>query len=224
MRIQSAFGLTALAMLLACPALPCAAQESPQASVARAAEEAQRSLQALRQLTTPETFKGLGFQSPDEVLEAQLDSPLPVFMVPLNRLKEYQPGADPNSLLDDTRHLIYPVTVKGQLRSGLTLRELNGEWQVASFGKPTLTRALIEARTAQMTESKSPAQAFFAVEIPALHDYFIARRSEGNLFLTPAITDPAHNLTAARTLDARQVFATLALAARELRTGPFISD
>ncbi len=50
-----------LAMMVVMQSTSASAAESPQA----ATEEAQRSLAALQEITTEQTYKGLGFESPE---------------------------------------------------------------------------------------------------------------------------------------------------------------
>jgi hypothetical protein len=205
-----------LAMQLASPS----SAQTPQA----AHDEAQRSLATLQSLATTQTYKGLGFESLQETKSASLGQPLRVFMVGLDALRDYQPQTDPNKMLMDVHQLIYPVVVGGQQRSSVTLREVEGKWQVASFGKPTLTKALVQMRQRQIESARVPAESLFAVNIPALNLSFLGRRSDGTLLLTPLVSDAALKLEEGQPQDAKAVFEALAPRARELKTGPYIAD
>jgi hypothetical protein len=220
MRIQFPFETAGMAYLIFCCTLPAMAQGIPQTSIEKANEQARHSLQVLQQIAAPE----IGFKSKEEARGAQLGTPLRIFMVGLDKLKEYQSGVDPNSLLNDTHHVIYPVSVNGEHRSSITLHEVNGEWQIGSVGKPNFSKSLAEALDAQVAETKAPATEFFEVEIPALRAFFLGRRQGSDLLLTPLHDDPALKLTAGRTVDAKDVFHALAPAARERKTGPYSSD
>jgi hypothetical protein len=222
--MRSAFLILASAVAVAIGALSSRSQELPQASVEKANEQALRWLENLQKVITPETYKALGFESVEEAHRAKLGSPLPVFMVRLDRLKEYNKETDPNSLLDYTHHIIFPVNVGGVQRTGLTLKEKDGQWQLASFGRPSFTKALTRTLQTEADSSKSLPESFFVVEIPALHDYFIARRSDNNLLLSMAIGDSSQKLPLISNMNARQVFTTLAPDAREVRMEPFTSD
>ena len=209
-----------LAMMVVMQSTSASAAESPQA----ATEEAQRSLAALQEITTEQTYKGLGFESPEEVKSATLGSPLQVFTVRLDALRDYQPQTDPNSLLVDSHQIIYPVIVGGQQRSSMTMRELDGKWQVASFGKPTLTKALVQTRQRHIESTKVPIESVFVVNIPALNLHFIGRRDGSALLLTPLASDPSLKVEEGQSIEAQAVFNTLAPRARELKTGPYIAD
>jgi hypothetical protein len=203
-------------------ATPSAAQQPAQVPSA-AIEEAQRSLRVLQRLETGrDHYKGLGFASRDEAKSAALSEPMRLFVVPLDRLKEYQPGGDPNRLLVDSNRLIFPVNVGGEHRSSLTLLLQDGKWQVVSFGRPALTKALSDLRLKQATATRAAANTFFAVHVPALRHYFIARREGAALLLAPLLADAALGWEAGQEIDAQRAFAALAPQAKELPTGPEI--
>src|SRR4249920_1258685 len=68
---------------------------------------AAQSLQTFGKLITKDNYKELGFDSVEEVVEARLGAPLAIFFVRLDRLREYQPGSDPNTLLADSAQVYY---------------------------------------------------------------------------------------------------------------------
>jgi len=72
---------------------------------------------AFTALVTEEDFAALGFESLEEVADAQLGEPLQVSAVPLDRLKEFTPETDPNELLVEANRIIYPVTVNEEVCS-----------------------------------------------------------------------------------------------------------
>jgi hypothetical protein len=220
MRIQFPFEIAGMATVILCSTMPVIAQDISKASIEKANEQARLSLQVLQHIVTPE----IGFSSKEEARGAQLGTPLRVFMVGLDKLKDFQASVEPNSLLNDTHQLIYPVSVNGEHRSSVTLHEINGEWQIGSFGKPYFSKSLGQVLDAQLAETKYPAAEFFVVEIPALRTFFLARHHGSDLLLTPLHDDTAHKLTAGRTVDAKEVFGSLAPSARERKTGPYMSD
>lgn len=222
--------------------LSCLAQVKPQSPVAsqgemqrpsvelerpvpmEAHQEAQRSLPELRKLVTEETYGRLGLESPAEINAASLGSAIRVFMVRLDHLQQFTPERSVAELLVDTKQVIYPVTVQGQVRSGVTMRNVEGKWQVASFGRPAFTRALSEIRQRQSETTKSPSESFFEVRIPALNLSFIGQQARGRLLLTSVTTDARFKLEAGQTMDAQQIFSVIAPYARQLKTGPYLSD
>jgi hypothetical protein len=222
MRHMVALEIAAIALLLYQPVV-ASAQLKPAEIPKEAQDEAQRSLPVLHQMVTPETYKNLGFQSVDEASRATLGAPMRVLMVPLDRLKEYQPGAKIEEMLQDTNEVRYPVSVDGQVRTSVVMRQIEGKWQVARFGRPALTQSLDLVRKRVVT-AETPAEATFEVNIPALNLYFLGREVGSNLMLTSAVDDPRFDLKQGEEVDAQQVFSKIAPYARELKTGPYISD
>ena len=71
----------------------------------------------------------MGFESPGEVHEAKLGRPFQNFRVRLDQLQKYQQGSDPNKLLSGGNQFVYPILVKGQVRSSITVGEIKGIWK-----------------------------------------------------------------------------------------------
>lgn len=163
-------------------------------------EAAQKSLDAFRDLVTEDDFAALGFESLEEVADAQLGEPLQVSMVPLDRLKEFTQETDPNELLQDASRVIYPVTVRDEVRCSLEIGPIEGGWQGTTFGSPELIRPLAEQRAGAED---------FVVWVPALNMYFVATRDGEQLILTPAFDYPEANLVVGRTQSAADVFAAI---------------
>lgn len=187
-------------------------------------EEAQRSLPVLRQMVTPETYKRLGFDTPEEVQKAELGTPMRVFMVRLDRLREYRAEANPMELLDDTHEIRYPVVVGGQVKSSIVMHEVEGKWQLAKFGRPLLTRVLTEQVRRRNERMRTPEESFFEVKIPALNLYFVGREEDSHLTLTSAAANPKYEVKEGEEVGADKLFSRLAQQARELKTGPYLSD
>jgi hypothetical protein len=189
-----------------------------------ATETAKRYLPLLSKLATEETFKGMGYESLSEVQASELGTPAPMFMVRLDRLKEYEPKTDPVKLLVDTNKILYPIHAGGKVRSGMILREVDGKWSVSSVGKATFTQAFARAYKKQEEAVKGPGGSIFEVEIPALHLYFAGRRAESGIALTSLQTSERFKLEEGQTMPAQELFGRIAPLAREIRTGPNIVD
>ena len=82
--------------------------------------------------------KRLGFKSSEEVVQARLGIPYLVFRIQVERLKGFQVGDDPESLLIDEHRMIYPLLVQNQVRSSLTVTHLKkeGKWRATRRGSP----------------------------------------------------------------------------------------
>lgn len=177
-------------------------------------EVAQASLTDLRNLNeaakdADETAfaEDIGFNSVEEITDAQIGAPIRIYTVPLNLLQNFQPSHDPNQLLVDTGHVIFPMTVKGQFRSAfivtessLTLaRGLKGS-HLTQTGFPKLIRKI---------EKLKPSSSSFFVSITPLTLFLLGDRKEGRLVLI-AIEDHSYlNLKAGNERDAVGLFGQL---------------
>jgi len=203
--IRRAVILATFAALVGCTASTPPASNAPDETIESMFAEdpdeaAQKSLDAFTSLVTEEDFAALGFDSLEEVADAQLGEPLQVSMVPLDLLKEFTQETDPNELLQDGNRVIYPVTVNDEVRSSLEIGPIGGGWQGTTFGSPELIRPLAEQRARAED---------FVVWVPALNMYFMAVRDGEQLILTPAFDYPEANLVAGRTQSASDVFAAI---------------
>jgi len=169
-------------------------------------QAATQALATFPKLITADNYQAMGFQSVDEVSRATLGDPLPVFRVRLDQLQQYQPGSDPEKLLIDGNRVIYPVTVDQQVRSSIVVEGSNNDWKATNMGGPNLIKSLAQVRK-ERTD--------FVVQVPALSLYFVARRVENQLTLTPIIKDPRfESFVPGRALSADQVFTAVLPAAK----------
>lgn len=189
---------------------PPSGEGSPPASKSPG-EAAEQGLVTFPALITEENYAVMGFGSVEEVASARLGEPLQVFYVPLNQLKEYQPGSDVESLLVNSDRVYYPVNVDEQLRSTIVVSGTNDDWRATEYGNPNLMRALAEVREGGEE---------FVVWVPALNLYFIGFRSDDILFLTPIQSDTKFKFRAGGTLSAEEVFARIQPAAEDQEDVP----
>ncbi len=208
--------LITLAWLAACsnvavPGTPQQGDRNPALQGKDPDEAAKKSLEAFRGLVTDQNFKALGFESRDEVAAAQLAEPLRVSLVPLDQLQKYERGSDPQRLLIEANRIIYPVTVKDQVRSSISVTKVDDGWQGANFGSAVLVKLLTGARKAKSD---------FVVSAPAMNAYFLASRADNRLLLTPILDDPNLGFKAGGTLPAEEAFAVLARAAQGINGLP----
>lgn len=150
-------------------------------------EAASNAIGILQKLVNEQNYKSLGFQSVDEVKQAQLGQPMEVYNIGLDRLKGYQAGSDPNSLLTPSAETIYPVKVNNDVRTGITIVHKEQGYAPSSFGNADIVRRLSGYRQDNNE---------FAVRIPAFNMYFIGRRVETRLVLVPIVSDPRLKLQA----------------------------
>lgn len=180
--------------------------------IQRVASEA---LVTFSKLVTKENYKQMGFESSEEVLMAKLGQPLQDFMVRLDQLKEYQPASDPDKLLSGGNQVVYPLLVTEQVRSSITIGEINGNWKAVSFGSPKFIKLsnTILTKSAEVT-GISPSS-YFVVRVPALNLVFLGYRIDNKLMLVPLLDAPHFGFKAGVSMEANEVFTTILPAARE---------
>jgi hypothetical protein len=181
-------------------------QSGPPPSAPNPQAAAEQALETFRQIVTSENYEALGFQTPDEVKIAQLGEPLKVLRVPLNQLLSFSPDRNPEDLLVDESRVIYPITVNEQVRSSIAVEGTDQQWTATDFGNPKLITSL-----AQFQQEPSD----FIVQIPAFSLYFIARRSDNVLLLTPIVDDARFGFKTGGTLTATQAFEAILPFAKE---------
>ncbi len=184
-----------------------------------AVEPATKSLQEIRGLVAEQNYRKLGFESLDEIARMTLGEPIPVYFVGLETLRKFNPDDDPNALLTDPHEMIYPVLVDGQARCSLGLKSSGGEWQVRTFGRPRISRALAKMRDAQAASGNLSQADYFAVEISSMYLVFIGHRAGGNLLLTYVHDDADLGFETGQTAPASEVFAKISKTASDYQ-GP----
>lgn len=211
-----------LALILAAAVAACASpspsgpaggepQPEPALQGKTADEAAARSLEAYRKLVTADDFAALGFESLDEVKEAQLGRSYPVSLVPLDLLQKYDRGTNPADILADAGRVIYEVRVGDAVRSSLEVGPIGDAWQGQSFGSPGLIRPLAALRRGD---------ADFVVWVAALNVYFLASRDNEAITLTPVFDYPEFGLAAGKSQPAADALGSLVDAAKAV-TGEF---
>lgn len=175
---------------------------------------ATRAIDPLRKLVTADNARDMGFESPAEAAAAALGEPIRVQMVRLDALQNYVAGADPGSLLMEANRILYPVTVKDQVKSSIIVEGTGNQWKATSFGGPHLAGQIARFRADVTARLKPSADSVSVVHVAALNLYFLAYRVDGRLMLTPLENHPNYQLEAGSSLAADQVFASLAPIAR----------
>lgn len=144
-------------------------------------EAATSAIRMLQKLVDGQNYKSLGFQSIDEVRQAQLGQPIEVYNINLEKLKGFRTGQDPNSLLTPSAETIYPVTVGGSVRTGVTIVRKEQGYESSSFGHADIVKRLALYR-------QSAAE--FAVRIPAFNMYLLGRHLGTRVVLVPITNNP----------------------------------
>jgi hypothetical protein len=216
--LAGAFAALALLGMAGCAASQPAPPPTPPATSSQ--EAATRGLATLRALARQGQFAALGFTSAEEADAATLGAPLHVFMVRLDQLKQYQPGADAASLLTDIGQDFYPVLVGGQTRSSITVSSAEGHFAAVRFGGAALARSLAqrqqEMMSAPVPRKSGPPQNFEVVHVAALNLYFLGFQQRGQFMVIPTADSEQLGLRAGVPQPANAVFARLAGQARTM--------
>jgi hypothetical protein len=131
-------------------------------------------------------------------------------MVRLDSLKAYKPGDDPRPLFNDERAVFYPVTAAaGDVRSGVVVREVNGEWKAGEFGRANLAKAAHEGRGRVSSARGVASSAVELVTIPALSTRMLKHEERGVPMLTALLHVHGTDIRAGETHPAADVFAKL---------------
>lgn len=196
------FPLIASAALIPFLIVACQDQGKPPPLTAQASEAASGALGVLRQLVTAQNYRAMGFDSLEEVSRAKLGQPLNVNNIGLDRLREYQPGGNPEELLSPAADIVYPVVVDGAVKSSLTIVKKDGGYASSAFGNADVAKRLWRYQPAATPDT-------FIVRVPALSIYFVGQRTSAGLLLTPIVSDPRLRIPEGKPLPADLVLAQL---------------
>jgi len=195
-------------------------QQKPQAmainvdTAAKASQQSARgALETLRQMVNATNYRAMGFDSVGDVGAAVLGDPLVIFYVRLDLLREYQAQSDPRALLGGGERVLYPVLVRGQTRSSITVAHEGGSWKGVSFGGANGAR-LAWKILSESSKGANPAPPHFLVEVLALSVHFLGFEQSGKLMLVPLLNDPQQRWKAGVPRVANEVFAQLVVDAR----------
>ena len=179
-------------------------------------DPAQEALKLLESLANEYTYKQMGFASLEEVSSAELGTPVSVFTVGYDVIRNYEENMHPNLLLTDLHEIIYPVVSGGQIRSSIGVMYDGKEWEYTDIGRPNFTNALFEARELHVSSTGRNHEDFFMVNFPALYITLIAYRLEDGS--TEMAVVHGSDLTGLKTnelLPGNKVFAAIAAYAKE---------
>lgn len=170
---------------------------------------ASQALETFGKIVNEQNFMRMGFKSAEEVKTAQLGAPFQEFMVKLNRLQRYEPGEDPNQLLDGGHIAYIPVNVQTETRSSIMMVRDKDQWKAVSYGSANLVKLLASLRSRLIRNTDLPISSFFAVRIPALKLYFIGYRKNQQLMLTPILDNAEYKFKSGTPILGEEVFKTL---------------
>jgi hypothetical protein len=187
----------------------CSEKSQPKPPAPQLQDAATAALGVLEKLVTDQNFRSLGFESADEVKNAQLGQPLQVFNIGLDKLKSAAHNADAASLLTQSPETIYPVTVQGAVRSSVTIVRKQEGYAPSSFGNAEIIKALSRFRRPENGQNE------FVLRIPAFNMYFLARRVENQTIVVPVLDDPRIKMKTGEAVPLSSVLETLRSIANE---------
>jgi hypothetical protein len=212
MRFYFSLALIAVAFSVASAVTPQELADYVAAVTKNSRPAAKDALTDFAELVTESNFASLGFASLEEVKDAELGQPLPVAMVRLDELQKYKDGDDPYALVHPSHRVVYPVLVKGQVRSGIELHEKDGKWLATTFGLANSVKLYAQAR--QKHADQPGNTPYFLVKALALNEFYLAHLKGKELRLI-RVRDQAASEHKLEGHSAAQLFVELAKKAKE---------
>jgi hypothetical protein len=180
------------------------------------ADAAAGSLATLADLVGGDSPAKRGFNSIAEAKSASIGGGVPVKFVRLDQLTAYKAGRE-KTLLTDTRQVVYPVTVGGDVRTSVTVQQQSdGTWQITKYGSANLAKTLDSAVQRVAVKKAVDAGSVSLVEIPTVGATFMSHTERDALMLTALYDVPGTSLTAGSTLPAGEVFSALSKVAAQV--------
>jgi hypothetical protein len=188
---------------------PLASAQETRVPIKEIQPVAQKALETFSQLVTKENYAQMGFDSTEQVRTATLGIPIQDFIVRLDTLKKYIPGSMPEELLTASNQVIYPVLVKDQVRSSITISKTKENWQPVSFGGSNFVKLASKTLMENSRETGLDHSSYFLVRVPSLNLFFLGYRSNTELMLVPLMDDKRLEFKAGVGIKAGQVFSAI---------------
>jgi hypothetical protein len=191
-------------------------------SAASASDAATAFLQTLTELVARRSPGGFGFQSVEEVQSAELGASLPVLMVRLDSLRAHQPGQSVRNIFVDKQEMVYPVAVRGEIRTSVVVRKRDpGVWDAVEFRRGDAVKEAVATRLAITARTGLSAASVSLVEIPGLSMNLLGYDHNGAFMLALTRDLPATGFRAGETHSASEFLAAVQpLAASAPNQGP----
>lgn len=168
-------------------------------------------LDTLLQLVTHgANYRAMGFDSIGDVRTATLDTPYVIFYVPAKELSKFKPGADPSVLLKGGDRVLYPVLVRGMVRSSIILARQDNGWRGEAYGGASAPKLAVAADSAARRGYGGRRPRYFWVDVVPQGLGFLAFTTSGHLMLLPLQNDPLNRWKAGVPVRAESVFGPLA--------------
>jgi len=161
----------------------------------------------LPSLITPGNSKLLGFDKPEDASLAEIGAGFEIYVIELDAIRAYTPGQAVTPLLKQLISHIYPLSVKGVVRSSLVVSNRSNQFITTVWGLKKLIKLVTD------THKKDP-EFGFVVWIPALNLHLLGDHHDETLKLKPLATRTLYGLVEGEALPAAIVFGLLAQEAR----------
>ena len=121
----------------------------------------------------------------------QLGDPLAVFWLSMDAAALVARGERPLAAAARNDQMIYPVMNRDRTSSSglVTVSRSADGWRRSVIGRAVLAQALVSTRRADAAQQKRDVAKYFALEIPALRQIFLARTSGAETMVIPLETD-----------------------------------
>ena len=173
----------------------------------------------IRAMATEEICKRLGFEAFAEVGSMELGEPLQTLHVRLGDLRTFGKINHHESLLLDKEEIVYPVVVKGNVRTAITVAKEENKWVIASLGKPNWVKTLTKLRKEHAVKSNLSLSGYFIVEIPSMYFVFLGHRKDNKVMLVHVDSHEALEFSAGDTDPLQEVFSKIINIAIDYRGG-----
>ena len=164
-------------------------------------------LSTLKKLVTADNYKSYGIESVERLNNAKLGTPVEVYLIGLEDLKQFKPG-DQKQVLVPANRAVYPVlATNNDVISSVELDYNNGKWEARKFGEQTATKT--SAAFINQTHTDS-IQRTFLVRIPSLSLNFLgAQTATGKIYLTYLDKQTIANIRTGESLPVEEVMQRL---------------
>ncbi len=150
---------------------------------------AEEAIKSLKGLTDQSNYSEMGFESIAEVDKAELGTPMRVHYMWIKEIKNA--SLNINDLVHDGNELLYPVKVGGVVRSAITIKMKNHQWEVASLGQAAIIKAIVGLRESNLKSAKNNMSDYFLIKVPEIYQMYLAHFDTSDNLQTSNLFDHA---------------------------------
>ncbi len=187
----------------------------PDLAGAAAMDALQKSLATVR---ATKDFQLMGLTSRSEMEQVTLGRPMQVREIGYDNLLSYREGSDVASVFTGPDQLLYPVVVRGEVRSSLTLVRNGQEWRLTTYGDVGRTREIEKTRLGVVQRAGESGRGEAAVSlasVPAFGLYLVALARDGRTLLSPVSASVPAGLELNDSMEESEAIARLSAYAKD---------